>query len=174
MERGDHPGRRDLLLRSLGAAALAGQAAPVGAAEAGRETPAAAFVYEATVTIGPGTSVGKTPYGARNRIPITGGTFEGSRIKGVVLPGGMDWQLSRPDGFTSVEADYMLQTDDGVLIHIVNKGLIGQKDGRFWARTTPWFEAPDGRYAWLNQSTYAGTLTPLPGGAVRIGVFEVV
>ena len=30
--------------------------------------------------------------------PITGGKFKGPGIEGVVVPGGADWQLTRPDG----------------------------------------------------------------------------
>ena len=45
----------------------------------------------------PTREIGRTPYGMRRRIPIIGGTFEGPRIRGRVLPGGADWQLQRAD-----------------------------------------------------------------------------
>ena len=47
---------------------------------------------------------GKTPYGSRNMIPITGGTFEGPGIRGIIVPGGWDWQLVRADGCVDVIA----------------------------------------------------------------------
>jgi hypothetical protein len=139
--------------------------------------PAAVFAYEAIVTLEPATPVGQTPFGKRNRIPITGGVFKGPGIEGKVLPGGMDWQLIRQDGFTVIEADYMMQAADGALIHVYNKGLVGAAPGQgFYARTTPWFEAPDGAHAWLNQAVFVGTLGPPPPGhgeAVKIRVFKV-
>ena len=59
--------------------------------------------------------VGDTPEGLRRVVPITRGTFEGPRMKGILLPGGADWQLVRPDGVTVVEALYLLCTDDAVV-----------------------------------------------------------
>ena len=55
-------------------------------------------------------------------VPITGGTFEGPRLKGKVLPGA-DWQIVRPDGVLELEARYALETDDGALISMVNRCL---------------------------------------------------
>lgn len=135
--------------------------------------PRAEFVYEAIVTLGAPEEVGHTPFGKRVRIPITGGTFAGPLIRGSVFPQGMDWQLIRPDGFTTIEASYLMRTDDGVVIHIHNKGVAG-KD---YVMTTPVFEAPDGRYAWLNEAVFVGTLGPAPETstpAVRIRVFKLV
>lgn len=134
------------------------------------------FAYEAIVTLAPATPVGKTPYGTRNRIPITGGTFEGPRIRGKVLPGGMDWQLERPDGCLDVYADYMMQAEDGTLIHVINKGLISRDPARPYLRTIPWFEVPEGPHGWLNQSVFTGTIgAPPPGSgpAVRITVYRI-
>lgn len=137
------------------------------------ETPRAEFVYEAIVTLGPGENPGEGPIGDRVRIPITGGTFSGPQISGVVLPSGEDWQLIRPDGFVQIEANYWMRTDDGTLIHVVNKGVVGQGYGR----TTPWFEVARGPHEWLNQAVFVGTLGPVPDSAepaVRIRVFKLV
>jgi hypothetical protein len=148
-----------------------------GGAPSQDPTPGVQFVYEAIVTLAPATPVGQTPFGRRNRIPITGGHFKGPRLSGMVLPGGMDWQLIREDGFTVIEADYMMQADDGALIHVHNKGLVGAAPvAGFYGRTTPWFEAPLGPHAWLNQAIFVGTLGPPPTGAgpaVKIRVFKV-
>lgn len=164
----------------LVSAALVGAtaaAARAGAAPSQDPTPGVEFVYEAIVTLAPATPVGQTPFGKRNRIPITGGDFKGPRIAGKVLPGGMDWQLIREDGFTVIEADYMMQADDGALIHVYNKGVVGAAPGAgFYGRTTPWFEVPLGPHAWLNQAVFVGTLGPPPAGAgpaVKIRVFKV-
>ena len=41
---------------------------------------------------------GMTPYGERRIINILGGTVEGPKLKGRILPGGADWQIVRTDG----------------------------------------------------------------------------
>jgi hypothetical protein len=53
--------------------------------------------------------------------PIDGGTFEGSRLRGTVLPGSSaDWLLLRPDDVMELDFRATLQTDDGALIEAVN------------------------------------------------------
>jgi hypothetical protein len=141
--------------------------------------PALEFAFEEIVTLGAAIPVGETSRGRRNMIPITGGTFEGPGIKGTIVPGGWDWQLTRADGCTEIEADYMIKTDDGVVINVVNVGaLCPPKDGNFTpARTQPRFEAPLGKYDWLNRAAFIGTLelaTGAPGPAVKIRFYKAV
>jgi hypothetical protein len=161
-----------------GFAALA-CAAPAAAQE---EEPTLEFVFEEIVKLGQARAPGDTARGGRLIIPITGGTFEGpgdgEGIKGTVVPGGWDWQLRRADGCTEVEADYFLETDDGVLINVVNKGAIcpGEGGARRPVRTHPVFEPPLGKYQWLGQSAFVGTLELAPpehGPAVRIRFYRV-
>lgn len=161
------------------AISLASQSAP--AAEP--VVPTLSFVFEETVRLGDAMSPGKTAMGGRNIIPITGGTFEGpgdgTGIKGIILPGGWDWQLQRADGCLWLKADYMLKTDDGAIINIVNQGpLCPPKPGQAPApvRTAPVFEPPIGKYAWLGQSAFIGTLEPGNGGtdmSVKIRIYRV-
>jgi len=117
------------------------------------------FVYEETVTLGASMHPGATPFGERNIVPITGGTFSGPRLKGKILPGGWDWQLST-NGCFLISANYMIQTDDGVIINVDNRGRVcskpGVKPGPIF--TTPVFEAPLGAYEWLNGGAYVGTI----------------
>ncbi len=118
------------------------------------------FVYEEFVTLAAAVPVGETPIGKRNIVPITGGTFEGPGLRGSVMPGGWDWQLTLPSGCFQLHADYFLKTDDGVIIHVVNAGMVcpnsaGKRDALF---TSPQFEAPKGKYDWLNGGVFVGTL----------------
>ncbi|WP_271300000.1 DUF3237 family protein [Sphingomonas sp. CV7422] len=167
--------RRHLVAGSLGVGAAL--AAPARAAQTpGRTAPLTSIgldlAYEAIVTLGPVEQVGITPVGKRVRIPITGGTFAGPRLSGTILPEGMDWQVVRSDGFTMVEASYLMREADGTLIHIYNKGLAG-KD---YVRTTPVFEVPMGKHGWLNQAVFLGMIGPVPerrDPAVRITVYRV-
>ena len=108
-------------------AAIASCWAPaVFAEEADTLKPRLEFVFEEVVTLGGGLNPGATPAGERYIIPITGGSFDGpgdgSGFKGVILPGGWDWQLKRSDGCVWAYADYMLKTDDGVIINVRNQG----------------------------------------------------
>ncbi len=119
-------------------------------------TPELDYVMQLRVTCDPAVFVGKTGVGTRMTIPITGGTFSGPRIKGEVLSGGADFQLIREDaGRSDLEALYNIRTDDGVTIHVRNRGLISSNGGGFYFYTAPVFEAPaDSQYAWLNNALY--------------------
>lgn len=126
-----------------------------------QDAPQLEYVVELKVKCEGAYQVGQTSHGNRFVIPIVGGTFEGPAMKGIVLPGGADYQLQDPaHGRTEIEAIYSIRTDDGVNIHIRNKGLICtgmDSDGKpqFYFRTTPQFEAPqDSKYAWLNNAIF--------------------
>ncbi len=152
-------------------------AAPSALAQEQAPAPQLEFAFEEIVMLGQAIPVGETPLGRRNIIPITGGTFSGPGIEGTIIPGGWDWQLTRSDGCTEIKADYMLRTNDGVVINIINEGaLCAPGDGPPTpARTYPRFEAPKGKYDWLNRSAFVGTLEMAPdagGPAVKIRIFR--
>jgi len=131
------------------------------------------FVYEAIVGIAAPVEVGATPAGNRRYIPITGGSFEGPRIRGTILPGGADWQTDRPDHVTEVDALYSMQAEDGAVIVVRNLGLITH--GGAYMRTAPRFSAPSGPHAWLNEAQFVGSVSggPRPG-TVIIRVFRIL
>jgi hypothetical protein len=156
-------------------------AVPAQASAQEVEPPRLEFAFEELVLLGPAAALGKTPYGNRNMIPITGGTFEGPGIKGTIVPGGWDLQLVRADGCIDVHADYMLKTDDGVIINVINDGaLCMPKPGEppKPVRTSPRFEAPLGKYEWLGQTAFVGTLEMAEGPkgepAVKIRFYKAV
>jgi len=123
----------------------------------------AEHVFDANVTIGDLLNFGKSKYGERRIIPITGGTFKGPNIEGEVLPGGADWQLTRPDGDVELYARYTLKTKDGALIQVQNRVLMHMsKDGKtpLYTRSVIDFEAPsESPHAWLNHAIFLGTLS---------------
>ena len=139
------------------------------------------------VELGPVLDIGLVPGGHRRVIPITGGRFEGERLRGEILPGGADWNLVRPDGTVYLWARYTLRTDDGALIMITNDGLQpgapdvmlqiltgGPVDMTDWyAKTRPTFEVAHEKYAFLNSRIFVGNLTPNGQTAVTIDIFEV-
>jgi hypothetical protein len=141
-------------------------------------TPGVEFAFSAHVLLEPTKEIGRTPYGIRRRIPIIGGTFEGPRIRGRVVPGGADWQLQRDDDYTLLEADYMIEAEDGTQIHVRNRGLTNTRvkgATTRYLRTVPEFEAPDGAHRWLNQSVFVGSLQGVTGEppSVIVHVFRL-
>lgn len=122
-------------------------------------------LLKARITLGAPQELGEAPLGRRRIIPITGGEFSGARLSGRVLAGGADWQIVRRDGVAELEARYTLQTADGALIYVANRGLrhgprqvlerlaAGEDvpPAEYYMRTTPRFETGDERYAWLNR-----------------------
>ena len=169
---------RGVLRRELLAAAAATAVAAPAAAQTQPPTPGLEFALEAVAELGAPLTPGATPYGRRNLIPITGGRFEGPRIRGKVIPGGGDWQLTRNDGTATLDADYMIQADDGTLIHVHNHGVLsglGGDPSQVYLRTNPVFEAPIGPHDWLNKALFVGTVTPVgqPPTAVRVRVYRV-
>ena len=134
-------------------------------------TPSLRFLYTSEIEIEAPLMVGNAPYGERRIINITGGAFSGPRLSGRVLPGGADWQIIRQDGIAEVEARYTLETHDGALIYICNRGLRhGPKEvmerlasgepvdpGEYYFRTAPFFETGSPEYKWLNGIVAAAT-----------------
>lgn len=126
-----------------------------------KDTPQLEFALQLRVTLGETYSVGETQHGRRTVIPITGGTFEGPLLKGTILNGGADYQLANTAlNRTELEAIYSIKNDDGVYIHVRNRGIIcSGKDENgnptFYFRAAPQFEAPaDSPYAWMNNALF--------------------
>ena len=149
--------------------------------------PALDFFCELKVKLDPALIVGETPHGTRRIIPIIGGTVEGPKIKGEILNGGADWQILRADGVTELEAHYQFRTDDGTLIYVKNTGIraatpeiaarlakgakVDANESYF--RAMPKFDAPKGKYDWVNNSLFVCTGERLPD-AVLIRVWKVM
>jgi hypothetical protein len=118
--------------------------------------------------------LGASALGQRFMIGIAGGTFEGPRLRGRVLPGGADRQWLRPDGVKELDALYDMQTDDGAIITVRNRVLIDDPTGpNRYARSVVRLTAPAGPHEWLNRRVFVGTLTSLrpEKQAVLISVF---
>jgi hypothetical protein len=133
------------------------------------EQPLLKFCFRISVDVTGGMKeLGKTGKGIRRVVSIDGGSFEGPNIKGIVVSGGYDWQLVRSDGVVEIDARYMLQTDDGDLITVVNTGLrhgpqeVMQRlakgeeidPSEYYFRSVPVFETTNPKYAWLMGSVF--------------------
>jgi len=156
---------------------------PLGSPPPPEVIPRLEFAFEERVTLDPGVVLGDTALGHRQYIPITGGTVAGPKLRGTVVPGGWDFQLTyAASGCTQLSADYFLKADDGTLIHVFNEGLgCSQKEPLFFR---PKLEAPKGVHDWLTRATFIATLElemerrPAAGAqprleAVRIRFYQV-
>ena len=104
--------------------------------------------------------------GTRRIVPVTGGTFEGPKLKGTALGGGADWILVRPDGVSELNVRVTLRTDDEQLIYLTYRGLLfTPKGGEQYWRTTPIFETGAAKYDWLNKIIAVGVGKTVPGKA---------
>jgi hypothetical protein len=130
--------------------------------------------------------VGAAPHGTRVTVPVSGGSFEGPRLRGRVLPGGGDWTLLRSDGVLELELRITLETDDGALIALSSFGLrhgppevlaaLARGDevdpARYYFRTAPRFETGHEKYAFLNRTLAIATANRKAAGPIY-SIFEV-
>jgi len=144
-------------------------------------------LFKADIELAPAQELGGGPLGRRRIIAITGGRFVGERLSGRVLPGGADWQVIRADGVAELDARYTLETGDGALIYVRNRGFrhgpaevlkrlaAGENvdPAQYYMRTTPLFETGDERYAWLNRMVCVASGARRPA-AVELEVFEIL
>src|SRR5665213_872150 len=81
------------------------------------------YVFTITAHIGAVTSAGDIGHGVRRIIPIAGGEVRGAGINGKVCAFGADFQIIRPNELIELEAKYALETDDGAVIYVENRGI---------------------------------------------------
>jgi hypothetical protein len=145
-------------------------------------------LFTIRMSLHPMQELGTTPLGRRRIVPVAGGTFEGARLRGTVLPQASgDWLLQRADGTYQLDVRVTLQADDGALIFMSYRGVrhataevsdrLARGDrvdaSEYYLRTTPLFETADGPHAWLNDIVAVGVGERLPDGVVY-EVFEVL
>jgi len=133
------------------------------------------------VKVGTPLNVGAVPHGTRRTAPLGGGTFEGPRLRGTILPGGSaDWQLLRSDGVLEMDLRFTLQTGDGALISMRSFGLrhgppevmaaIGRGEtvdpSTYYFRTMPRFETAHPAYMFLNRLIAVATGDRRPEGPI--------
>jgi len=104
--------------------------------------------------------------GALTIFPISGGSFEGERLRGKVLAGGGDWVTVKPDGTFELDLRATLETDDGALIHLTFTGV--RDDENHYFRTLPRFETAAPQYAFLNRLLAVGIGEIRAAGPVHV------
>jgi hypothetical protein len=82
------------------------------------------FLCSITGLVAPPRDIGATPRARGVSIyPAIGGSFEGPRLRGEVLPHGGDWLLLRPDGVLEQDVRIKLKTDGGPFIYFRYAGM---------------------------------------------------
>ncbi len=133
------------------------------------------------------TLIGAVPHGYTRRVMgVSGGQFEGERLRGRVLPGGADVVLERPDGGLHLDVRLVLETEAGELIYMTYNGrrngppelmrkIVNREPippGADYFRVAVQFETAAPALLWLNDRLAIGTGTREPDGP-RYEVYEV-
>jgi hypothetical protein len=145
------------------------------------------FLFTLTGTVSAAIEIGATPSGLRRIFPISGGTFEGPKLRGKLLPGGADHMLTRSDRVLLPDVRVTLETDDGHPILMSYSGLRhgppevmdrlargeSVQPSEYYFRIAPHFETGSEKYGWLNRILAVGTGHRLAAGPVY-DVYEVL
>ena len=127
-------------------------------------------------------AIGKAQYGTRVIYDVTGGTLEGPKLKGKILPTGADWILIDDNGVGRLDVRTTFETDDGALIYVQYFGILVMDSdtatieetqyGDLYFMTQPRFETGDERYQWLNNIVVVGEGRTLPN-AVEYKLYQL-
>ena len=114
--------------------------------------------------------------GPRTVVGVTGGTFEGPKLRGKVIGPGADWPLVTSPTLRILDVRTILVTDDDQRIYMTYRGVIhtppaGQGE-RYW-RTVPIFETDSKKYEWLTQSVFVGVSFQVPQ-RVSYRIFQIL
>lgn len=145
------------------------------------------LLFAIDIGVTPPQILNATPYGNRRIVNVTGGTFEGPKLKGTILAGGGDWIVERNDGALQLDVRITLQTDDEALIYMTYRGIrhgpeaviarlnAGESvdPSEYYFRIAPFFETGSEKYGWLNRIVAVGYGDRRPTGP-RYDVFEIL
>jgi hypothetical protein len=114
--------------------------------------------------------------GPRTVVAVTGGTFEGPKLRGKVVSPGADWPLVVNPNLRILDVRTLLITDDEQRIYMTYRGVIytppAGQGARYW-RTVPIFETDSKKYEWLTQAVFVGVSFPVPQ-RVPYRIFQIL
>lgn len=141
--------------------------------------PALRYVFSIVAEVGPYLPVEQRDSELLEFIPITGGSVTGE-VSGTVIAGGGDWCRTRADEAYQVEARYLIRTDSGDVIDVVNVGIVRHLDGESgldrpmgYFQSTPRFRTTARDLQWLTRSVFVGRAVA-DEHTTSIDVFEVL
>ena len=122
-------------------------------------TLAARHLFDITFLVATSIDLREPDGRGRLIVPAIGGTFEGDRLRGTVLPVGADWLIMGTQ-FNRIDVRVCLRTDDGADILMTYQGVhnVGQEirsrlaageeidPSSYYFRAAPLFETSDLRY----------------------------
>ena len=145
------------------------------------------FLFTLTASVTRLLDVGDVPAGRRHVDLLGAGTFEGPRLKGELLAGGIDMKTIRSDGGVIPNVRIVLKTDDEALIFMHYTGIrCGAPEvmariaageavdpSEYYHRNTPYFETASEKYGWLNRIVTVG-IGWRKGDRAGYDVFEIL
>lgn len=150
--------------------------------------PSFEFVFEIRATCGKDVHIGRGVDEVLSLTPIVGGSVAGPRLNGTVLAGGGDWAVER-SGTAQLEARYVIVTDDGAAIEVLNRGYfratpeviarmeagenVPEDESGMYFRTAPVFQTDAPAHRWLAEHQFVGKARD-EDGQVCIRVFQVL
>jgi len=156
------------------------------AAQSKMPPPKLDHVFDLHLQLGKPTDIGQIgPAGTRRVAVVLGGVLEGPglpggpALMGKIMPGA-DYQIIRPDGFTELDAHYVIQLDTGDTIYVTNRGMRhGPADllaklnagesidqSKIYFRTIVSIETAAKSLDWMNRSIFVCVGERQPGEAV--------
>jgi hypothetical protein len=116
------------------------------------------LVFRASVEVGQVRDVGATQYGNRRVSDLKSAAISSTKLEGMFLSGGIDFELTLSNGSVELEQVAMLRAQDGSLIYLRSCGVAPA--GQSVVRLVPDFEvATSSSLAWLNTGKLVGTRT---------------
>ena len=147
-------------------------------------TPQLQFFADLSVQVDKPQEVGRVFNAQRRVIPILGGEVTGDGWRGRILPGGADFQLIASDTVAQLDARYVVETDAGDRIFVMNRALRSAPaevtaklirgepvdPALVYFRCVPVFETGSKTFSWINERIFVGTGARHPD-RVEIRVF---
>lgn len=137
------------------------------------------FMFRMVLAVGAPQMVGTGRNGELRIVPVTGGTVEGPRLTGEVLPGtGADWLRVDADGTAHMDVRLTIKAASGGLVYAQYSGIrtgtpevLARLNGgqpvdpsEYYFRTVLRFETGAADLAWLNKVLAVGVGMRPPSG----------
>lgn len=114
--------------------------------------------------------------------------IESPRIKAKVMGPSGDWVQVQENGNWKLDVRLLMEADDGSPIYTSYSGVLRMDPGlgerlasgaeipgdEMYFRSSPYFQTPSKKYAWLNSILAIGKMRSFGGGNVVYDVFEVL
>jgi len=128
------------------------------------------LAFTITLNISAEHDVGKTQYGQRRLLDVSGGTIAGDKLTGTVVTGGLEYELTLDNGVMEYQSINVLETSAG-RIFVRSCGVAQDKNSD--ARIIPDFEAAtSGGNAFLNTGKWVAT-RELTTGKMKLDVYDI-